>query len=73
MDNSTPTTIVSRGKVVGKALVKIGASRFKGSIKKILSPSSKRDAIQEQTEEATAALIMDALGELKGISVKVAQ
>jgi len=59
-----PTSKLSRGKVVGKAILKIGAKKTKHII-------SKRP--QQSKDEEIASVIFEALGELKGISVKVAQ
>ena len=64
MDNALPTSKLSRGKVVGKALLKIGASKSKA----LLMNTDKK-----QSHEAIADIIFDALGELKGVSVKIAQ
>lgn len=73
MDKSLPTTAIARANVIGKTLVKIGANHSKGVIKKLISSGSDRQSIQDETQEATAKLIIDALGELKGVSVKIAQ
>ena len=59
-----PTSKLSRGKVVGKALLKIGAKRSKCFI---------TNGSKEQKHEEIADIIFDALGELKGVSVKIAQ
>ncbi len=64
MDNALPTGKLSRGKVVGKALLKIGANKSK----RFLTNGDKT-----QSHEAIADIIFDALGELKGVSVKIAQ
>ena len=64
MDNALPTGKLSRGKVVGKALLKIGAKKSK----RYLTGGDKT-----QNHEEIADIIFDALGELKGISVKIAQ
>jgi len=59
-----PTSKLSRGKVVGKALLKIGAKKSK----RYLTNGDKKE-----THEEIADIIFDALGELKGVSVKIAQ
>ena len=64
MDKSLPTGKLSRGKVVGKALLKIGVNKSK----RILTNGDKT-----QSHEDIADIIFDALGELKGVSVKIAQ
>ncbi|MEA1879383.1 MAG: AarF/ABC1/UbiB kinase family protein [Campylobacterota bacterium] len=64
MDNTLPTGKLSRGKVVGKALLKIGAKKTK----RFVTGGNK-----EENHEAIANIIFDALGELKGVSVKIAQ
>ncbi len=64
MDNALPTGKLSRGKVVGKALLKIGAKKSKRFI---------TNGNKEQNHEEIAHIIFDALGELKGVSVKIAQ
>jgi len=64
MDKTLPTGKLSRSKVVGKALLKIGANKTK----RLLTNGNK-----EQSHEEIADIIFDALGELKGVSVKIAQ
>ena len=64
MDNAIPTSKLARGKIVGKALLKIGVNKTK----RVLTNSDK-----EKSHEAVADIIFDALGELKGVSVKIAQ
>jgi predicted unusual protein kinase regulating ubiquinone biosynthesis (AarF/ABC1/UbiB family) len=64
MDRALPTGKLSRSKVVGKALLKIGANKTK----RLLTNGKK-----EQSHEEIADIIFDALGELKGVSVKIAQ
>ena len=64
MDNTLPTGKFSRGKVVGKALLKIGAKKTKRFV---------TNGDKTQNHEEIADIIFDALGELKGVSVKIAQ
>ena len=64
MDNTLPTGRLSRGKVVGKALLKIGAKKSK----RFITGGDKT-----KNHEEVADVIFDALGELKGVSVKIAQ
>jgi len=64
MDKQLPTSKLSRGKVVGKALLKIGAKKGR----QLITRSDK-----SQNHEDIADIIFDALGELKGVSVKIAQ
>ena len=73
MDNQLPTGKFSRGKVVGKALVKMGAKQTKGLVKRSFGSKEKKEKIKEETHEEMADIIFDALGELKGVSVKIAQ
>ena len=73
MDKPIPITSMARGKVIGTTLLKIGATHSKGALKKILSSENHKQSIQDETHEETAKIIIEALGELKGISVKIAQ
>ncbi len=73
MTDILPTSRFSRSKVVGKALIKIGAKQTKGFVKRSLGSKTNKEAIRQQTHEEMADVIFDALGELKGISVKIAQ
>ena len=73
MDKPIPVTSMARGKVIGKTLIKIGATRSKGALKKMLSSENHKQSIQNDTHEETAKIIIEALGELKGVSVKIAQ
>ncbi|AFV97058.1 MULTISPECIES: ABC1 kinase family protein [unclassified Sulfuricurvum] len=73
MDKSIPLSTIARGKVIGKTLIKIGANHTKGSIRKMLASNHTHQSIHEQTHEDTAKIIIEALGELKGVSVKIAQ
>jgi predicted unusual protein kinase regulating ubiquinone biosynthesis (AarF/ABC1/UbiB family) len=68
-----PKSKIGRGKVVGKALLKIGTKQAKGFVKRSLGSKKRHEAIKEQTHEEIANVIFEALGELKGLSVKVAQ
>lgn len=68
-----PNSKLGRGKVVGKTLLKIGAKQTKGFVKRSLGSKKKHASIKEQTHEEIANVIFEALGELKGLSVKVAQ
>lgn len=70
MDSLVPSSKLGRGKVVGKALLKIGVTKTKGFVKK---PFSSNEKNQQYTNEAIANIIFEALGELKGVSVKIAQ
>jgi len=73
MDKPIPITSMARGKVIGKTLIKIGANHSKGAIRKMLSSEHEQKSIQNKTHEETAKIIIEALGELKGVSVKIAQ
>ena len=73
MIDKLPTSKLSRANVVGKALLKIGAKQTKGFVKRSLGSKKNQESIKQQTHEEMADVIFDALGELKGISVKIAQ
>lgn len=73
MDKPIPITSMARGQVIGKTLLKIGATRSKGALKKMLSAKNHKQSIQDETHETTAKIIIEALGELKGVLVKIAQ
>jgi predicted unusual protein kinase regulating ubiquinone biosynthesis (AarF/ABC1/UbiB family) len=64
MKNKLPTSKFARANVVGKAMLKIG-------IKKTSHLITKKDSTQ--SHEEIADILFDALGELKGVSVKIAQ
>ena len=68
-----PTSKLARGKVVGKALLKIGAKKSKTFVQNSFSSRARKEQTLEQSHEEIADIIFDALGELKGISVKIAQ
>ena len=73
MQDSIPTSKLARGKVVGKAILKIGATSTKGVVKRAFMSKDKRVASKSNTHSEIAKVIIDSLGELKGISVKIAQ
>jgi predicted unusual protein kinase regulating ubiquinone biosynthesis (AarF/ABC1/UbiB family) len=73
MQSSIPTSKLARGKVVGKAMLKIGATTTKGAVKRAFMSREKREASKSDTHAQIAKVIIDSLGELKGISVKIAQ
>ena len=72
MDKALPTSKVQRGKVVGKTLLKIGAKKSKAMVKRTLF-TKNRQLVQDEMHEDVAKTIFEALGELKGMSVKIAQ
>jgi predicted unusual protein kinase regulating ubiquinone biosynthesis (AarF/ABC1/UbiB family) len=67
MQTNIPTTKLKRGMVVGKAALKVGASKSKHLVKRAFMSNVK------DNNEEMAKIIMSALGELKGVSVKIAQ
>ncbi len=71
--DTLPTTKVARGRVVGKAMLKIGAQRGKDTLKMAFLSDKQKSIAKEESHQATAKIIMDSLGELKGLSVKLAQ
>ncbi len=73
MKNSIPTTKMSRGGVVGKAMLKIGVSHSKGVVKRAFMSKEKKEESQKETHAEIAKVIIESLGTLKGISVKIAQ
>ncbi len=71
--DNLPTTKLSRGRVVGKAMLKIGANQTKEVIKGVfLSPKKKKESAKI-AHAKNAKVIMDSLGQLKGVSIKIAQ
>ncbi|MCH9814655.1 MAG: AarF/ABC1/UbiB kinase family protein [Epsilonproteobacteria bacterium] len=73
MDKHLPITKIQRGKVVGKTLLKISATRSKAVLKRTFSTQAKKKVLQEEMHEEVAKTIFEALGELKGMSIKIAQ
>ena len=73
MQSSIPTTKMSRGGVVGKAMLKIGVSHSKGVVKRAFMSKEKKEESQKETHAEIAKVIIESLGTLKGISVKIAQ
>ena len=73
MQTRVPTSKVARGGVVGKAMLKIGVSHSKGVVKRAFMSKEKKELSQKQTHAQIAKVIIDSLGELKGVSVKIAQ
>jgi len=71
--DTLPTSKLARSKVVGKAILQIGSRKSKEVLKRgFLSPAQK-ELSKEQNQKEIAQIIMDALGELKGVSIKIAQ
>ncbi len=73
MQNEIPTTKLARGGVVGKAMIKIGVSHSKGVVKRAFMSKEKKEASQKETHAQIAKVIIESLGTLKGVSVKIAQ
>jgi len=73
MQNKIPTSKTSRGLVVSKAVLKIGVSQSKGLIKRAFMSKEKKEASQNETHAEIAKVIIESLGTLKGVSVKIAQ
>lgn len=71
--NSVPVSKMARGSVVGKAMLKIGVTHSKGKIKRAFMSKEKQEASQKETHAQIAKVIIDSLGTLKGVSVKIAQ
>ncbi|MFK5975681.1 MAG: AarF/ABC1/UbiB kinase family protein [Sulfurovum sp.] len=73
MSDTIPYTKIQKSKVIGKATLKMGLHTSKSMIKRaFLKPEQKQKAKAENSEKL-AEIMMDALGELKGVSVKIAQ
>lgn len=73
MQNKIPVSKTSRGAVVGKAMLKIGVSHSKGVVKRAFMSKEKKEESQKETHAEIAKVIIESLGTLKGISVKIAQ
>lgn len=73
MQNKIPTTKISRGAVVGKAMLKIGVAQSTGVVKRAFMSKEKKEESQNETHAEIAKVIIESLGTLKGISVKIAQ
>ena len=73
MQSKIPVTKMARGSVVGKAMLKIGLSQSKGVVKRAFMSKEKKEASQKETHAEIAKVIIESLGTLKGISVKIAQ
>jgi len=68
VDNTTP---YKRGKIVTKAVLKVGIAHSKGTLKRAFG--KKKAQANEEIHEQSAKAIFEALGQLKGVSVKIAQ
>jgi len=73
MQSEIPTTKLARGGVVGKAMLKIGVAQSKGAVKRAFMSKKKKEASQKETHAQIAKVIIESLGTLKGVSVKIAQ
>lgn len=73
MQSKIPTTKMARGGVVGKAILKIGVSTTKGAVKRAFMSKEKKEESKKETHTEIAKVIIESLGTLKGISVKIAQ
>jgi len=73
MQNRIPTSKRARGAVVGKAIFKIGVAQSKGVVKRAFMSKKRKEESQKETHEEIAKVIIESLGTLKGISVKIAQ
>jgi len=70
MTKPPPQSKLTRANVVGKALLKIGVAQTKGAFKRKLGSQSP---YAQKTHEEIADIIFEAMGELRGVSVKIAQ
>jgi len=73
MSSEIPKNKLQKSKVVGKATLKIGLSKGASIVKRSFLSSSKKEQEQKESNEKIAQIIIEALGELKGVSVKIAQ
>jgi len=73
LEKAVPTTKSARGRVVGKAMLKIGLAQSKGVVKRAFMSKEKKEVSQKDTHAEIAKVIIESLGTLKGISVKIAQ
>ena len=73
MKNSIPVSKMARGGVVGKAMLKIGVTKSKGVVKRAFMSKEQKEESQKETHAQIAKVIIESLGTLKGISVKIAQ
>lgn len=73
MQSKIPVSKMARGGVVGKAMLKIGVTHSKGVVKRAFMSKEKKEASQKETHAEIAKVIIESLGTLKGISVKIAQ
>ena len=64
---------MARGGVVGKAMLKIGVASSKGAVKRVFMSKEKKEKSKNETHAEIAKVIIESLGTLKGISVKIAQ
>lgn len=71
--DNIPTTKLARSRVVGKAMLKIGGHKSKEQLKRLFLSDEQKLLSKEQSQQATAQIIMESLGELKGVSIKIAQ
>ncbi|HIP51550.1 MAG TPA: AarF/ABC1/UbiB kinase family protein [Campylobacterales bacterium] len=73
LQKKIPTSKVARGTVVGKAMFKIGVASSKGAVKRAFMSKEKKEEAKSDTNAQIAKVIIDSLGQLKGVSVKIAQ
>jgi predicted unusual protein kinase regulating ubiquinone biosynthesis (AarF/ABC1/UbiB family) len=73
LEKALPTGKMARGTVVGKAMLKIGMASSTGVVKRAFMSKEKKEASKKETHAEIAKVIIDSLGTLKGISVKIAQ
>ncbi len=72
-NKSIPISKIARGKVIGKAILKIGGKKSKEQIKQLFLSNEQKELSKEKNQKETAKIIMESLGELKGVSIKIAQ
>ena len=73
LQKKIPISKMSRGVVAGKAIMKIGVVSGKGAVKRAFMSKEDKEDSKSETHAEIAKVIIDSLGQLKGISVKIAQ
>ncbi|CAA6804051.1 MAG: Ubiquinone biosynthesis monooxygenase UbiB [uncultured Sulfurovum sp.] len=73
LQKKIPLSKLSRGRVAGKAMLKIGVVSGKGAVKRAFLSKENKVLSKSETHAQIAKVLMDSLGELKGVSVKIAQ
>jgi len=73
LQEKIPTSKGARGAVAAKAMFKIGVAHSKGVVKRAFMKKERKEESKSETHAQIAKVIIDSLGQLKGVSVKIAQ